>query len=47
MLIFPIIALLIISSVGVECGNGVFNFLVGEACDDGNIVNGDGCSIGC
>ena len=27
------------------CGNGVLNF--GEQCDDGNLVNGDGCSAAC
>lgn len=28
-----------------ECGNGVIE--ASEACDDGNIINGDGCSLGC
>ncbi len=28
-----------------ECGNGVVE--TGEACDDGNATNGDGCDLGC
>lgn len=31
--------------VGPVCGNNVLE--VGEGCDDGNIVNGDGCSASC
>jgi cysteine-rich repeat protein len=33
------------SAVEVECGNGVVD--VGEECDDGNLVSGDGCSATC
>ena len=29
------------------CGNGAFEPLKGEACDDGNKVSGDGCSSMC
>ncbi|MEC9071596.1 MAG: fibrinogen-like YCDxxxxGGGW domain-containing protein, partial [Myxococcota bacterium] len=29
------------------CGNGVNDFHMGETCDDGNQVDGDGCSAGC
>ena len=29
----------------ISCGNGAFE--VGEACDDGNLVSGDGCSSTC
>jgi len=29
------------------CGNGVLETGVGEACDDGNTANGDGCSATC
>jgi cysteine-rich repeat protein len=29
------------------CGNGVLDAAVGEACDDGNTVGGDGCSADC
>ena len=29
----------------VSCGNGVIE--AGEACDDGNMVSGDGCSLNC
>ena len=28
-----------------ECGDGVVN--LGESCDDGNLVSGDGCASGC
>ena len=40
-------------SVNGVCGNGTLEpvvpslFGVGEECDDGNTVNGDGCSAGC
>jgi cysteine-rich repeat protein len=30
---------------GSRCGNDVLD--TGERCDDGNILNGDGCSIDC
>ena len=29
------------------CGNGVVEYASGEICDDGNIVDGDGCSGDC
>jgi len=29
------------------CGDGTVNFPAGELCDDGNTVNGDGCSATC
>ena len=29
------------------CGNGVIDSAAGEVCDDGNIVDGDGCSASC
>ncbi|MEE8544066.1 MAG: DUF4215 domain-containing protein [Gammaproteobacteria bacterium] len=29
------------------CGEGLTNTLAGEQCDDGNNVNGDGCSASC
>ena len=29
------------------CGNGVYEFAKGEACDDGNSFDGDGCSSTC
>jgi cysteine-rich repeat protein len=29
------------------CGNGVIDAVTGEACDDGNIVAGDGCDASC
>lgn len=29
------------------CGNGAINYNLGEACDDGNLRNGDGCSSSC
>ena len=30
-----------------QCGDGVLNLLAGEACDDSNTQNGDGCSADC
>jgi cysteine-rich repeat protein len=30
-----------------ECGDGTFNLFAGEACDDGNLQDGDGCSAAC
>ena len=29
------------------CGDGVVNTAAGEQCDDGNVINGDGCSSQC
>lgn len=29
------------------CGDGTVNVMAGEACDDGNTVDGDGCSATC
>lgn len=29
------------------CGNGVYEYEKGERCDDGNLLNGDGCSSTC
>ena len=29
------------------CGNGIVEAAIGEQCDDGNLVNGDGCSRDC
>lgn len=29
------------------CGNGIIEYASGEVCDDGNIVDGDGCSSDC
>jgi cysteine-rich repeat protein len=31
----------------VSCGDGVVNTPAGEQCDDGNVLNGDGCSSTC
>ena len=30
-----------------KCGDGVWDKDFGEECDDGNILNGDGCSLSC
>ena len=30
-----------------KCGNGVMDMEIGEQCDDGNTVGGDGCSADC
>src|SRR4051794_8586304 len=30
-----------------QCGNGIIDSAAGEVCDDGNIVDGDGCSADC
>ena len=32
---------------GAVCGNGILETGIGEQCDDGNVVSGDGCSITC
>ncbi|XP_064650054.1 pappalysin-1-like [Lineus longissimus] len=29
------------------CGNGIVESTLGEACDDGNALNGDGCTLEC
>lgn len=34
-----------LTEIGDHCGNGTFNG--SEACDDGNLINGDGCSAQC
>src|SRR5690606_23096915 len=31
----------------VECGDGQLNVAAGEGCDDGNTIDGDGCSSSC
>lgn len=30
-----------------KCGDGTWDASLGEECDDGNAVNGDGCSLSC
>jgi cysteine-rich repeat protein len=30
-----------------KCGDGMYDSELGEECDDGNQINGDGCSLGC
>lgn len=30
-----------------KCGDGVWDKEFGEECDDGNVLNGDGCSLSC
>lgn len=30
-----------------ECGDGFLDTLLGEACDDGNLISNDGCSSSC
>ncbi len=37
--------LAVTGTASAQCGNGVIG--MGEACDDGNMLNGDGCSMGC
>ena len=34
-------------TLGPRCGDGVLQADHGEQCDDGNLVNGDGCSAAC
>ncbi len=29
------------------CGDGIFGGTCGEECDDGNVLNGDGCNVAC
>ncbi|MBI2375903.1 MAG: DUF4215 domain-containing protein [Deltaproteobacteria bacterium] len=38
---------LVVSTFGQGCGNGVIETALGEACDDGNLTSGDGCSSAC
>jgi len=36
------------SSCGIDhCGDGSLDLIDGEECDDGNLLNGDGCSASC
>lgn len=35
------------SCLGGICGNGEVEILQGEECDDGNVIDGDGCSRLC
>ncbi len=35
------------SCVAGKCGDGILTAALGETCDDGNLVNGDGCSSTC
>jgi len=35
------------SCISGECGNGILERLSGEFCDDGNLIDGDGCSSYC
>jgi len=37
----------LVSVTGPGCGNGIVDTVAGEQCDDGNLVNGDGCSAIC
>ena len=34
-------------TLGPRCGDGVVQADQGEQCDDGNLVDGDGCSASC
>ena len=34
-------------TIGPRCGDGILQAPAGETCDDGNRVNGDGCSAAC
>ena len=36
-----------VDSNGPICGDGVLDADAGEACDDGNNINGDGCAADC
>lgn len=33
--------------LGPRCGDGIVQAAAGESCDDGNRINGDGCSAAC
>ena len=35
------------SAYAVHCGDGILDIPAGEQCDDGNTVDGDGCSANC
>lgn len=39
--------LYILDPVNQLCGNGILEQILGEDCDDGNKLNGDGCSNLC
>ncbi|MBM3228534.1 DUF4215 domain-containing protein [Candidatus Pacearchaeota archaeon] len=51
LILFSIILIIIIPSINLSactdpvCGNGLLE--TGEECDDGNLINGDGCSAQC
>ena len=50
MLATPLaLALLLVSSPAwaVRCGDGYADLPGGEQCDDGNLINGDGCDANC
>ncbi|CAJ1437050.1 unnamed protein product [Effrenium voratum] len=34
-------------SCHVTCGDGIRHIVAGEECDDGNVINGDGCTSDC
>ena len=36
-----------VSAEGAVCGDGTVQSSAGEQCDDGNLINGDGCSSTC
>jgi len=36
-----------ITPTGKGCGNSVVDENLGESCDDGNTLNGDGCNAIC
>ena len=42
-----LILLFLLKIVYSDCGDGILNLNQGEVCDDGNNIDGDGCSGDC
>lgn len=47
MIFFTALLLISGSAFGARCGDGISDPLAGEQCDDGNTIDGDGCSSSC
>ncbi|MEW7986242.1 MAG: DUF4215 domain-containing protein [Candidatus Thiodiazotropha sp.] len=47
MILFAALLLVSGSGFGAQCGDGIYDSAAGEQCDDGNTIDGDGCSSSC